>query len=150
MRFVSASQTAPLRLLSGDLAASGFTAMGVIMNGSQVMMGATDFAKATGTHVVNAIYYVDFADSDEYGGWFRSSSSIGVKASLALLPDQSKMTIVAPNYKSARSRWRTLWRWAATSSTARTRQAGPKRPDRRWRTSSDCWVAWGTKQQQAG
>ncbi|MBY8822850.1 hypothetical protein [Sphingomonas colocasiae] len=99
--FVSAAQTAPLKLVTGDVAASGFGAMGLIMNGTQVMNGATTYAKETGVNVVNAIYYVDFADSDEYGGWFRSTSAVSVKGSLALLPDQSKLTVVGPNYKSA-------------------------------------------------
>lgn len=99
--FVSASQTAPLKLVTGDVVASGFGAMGLIMSGTQVMNGATTYAKETGVNVVNAIYYVDFADSDEYGGWFRSSSAVSVKGSLALLPDQSKLTVVGPNYQSA-------------------------------------------------
>lgn len=98
--FLSAPQTAPLRVIAGDAAVSGLSAMGLIMNGSQISMGASDFAKTHGVHVVNAIYYVDFADSDEYGGWFRSSSAVSVKASLALLPDQSKLSVIGPNYKS--------------------------------------------------
>lgn len=98
--FVSAPQTAPLRMITGDAAVGGLSAMGLIMTGSQVSLGASDFAKAQGVHVVNAIYYVDFADSEEYGGWFRNTSAVSVKASLALLPDQSKLSVVGPNYKS--------------------------------------------------
>ncbi len=101
VRFVAAQQTAPLRLNMGDTVTTGFSAMGAIMNGTQVMNGLTAFAKESGANVVNVIYYVDFADAEEYGGWFRSSSAVSVKGSLALLPDQSKMTVVAPNYKSA-------------------------------------------------
>lgn len=99
--FVSASQTAPLKLVTGDVVAGGLSAMSLIMNGTQVMGGATTYAKDSGVNVVNAIYYVDFADSDEYGGWFRSTSAVNVKGSLALLPDQSKLTVIGPNYKSA-------------------------------------------------
>jgi hypothetical protein len=98
--FVSAPQTAPLRMFTGDAFVSGFAAMGQIMAGSQVVGAATDFAKAQGTHVVNIVYYVDFADADEYGGWFRNSSAVSVKASLALLPDQSKLSVIGPGYKS--------------------------------------------------
>lgn len=98
--FLSASQTAPLRFQTGDIMASGFGAMGLIMAGTQSLNAFTAHAKATGVHVVNVIYYVDFADSDEYGGWFRSSSAVNVKGSLALLPDQSKLTVIGPNYKS--------------------------------------------------
>jgi hypothetical protein len=99
--FVSSSQTAPLRLVAGDVVAGGLSAMGMIMNGTQVVGGASTFAKDTGTNVINVIYYVDFADSDEYGGWFRNSSAVSVKGSLALLPDQSKLSVIGPNYKSA-------------------------------------------------
>lgn len=99
--FVSASQTAPLRLHAGDVMAGGLSAMGLMMSGSQVTMGASDFAKTAGVHVVNAVYYVDFADSDEYGGWFRSSSAVKVSASLAMLPDQTKLSVLGPNDKSA-------------------------------------------------
>lgn len=99
--FVSAEKTAPLRMLAGDIVASGFSAMGMIMNGSQVAMGLSDYAKTSGVRVVNAIYYVDFADSEEYGGWFRSSSAVKVKGSLALLPDQTKMSVIGPNYKTS-------------------------------------------------
>ncbi len=100
VQFVSAAKTAPLRMYPTDVAASGFGAMGMIMAGNQVAMGASDYAKASGVRVVNAIYYVDFADSDEYGGWFRSSSAVKVKGSLAMLPDQTRLSVVGPNYKT--------------------------------------------------
>lgn len=99
--FVSASQTAPLRLMPGDVAASGFGAMGLIMSGSQAMGAFTNYAKASGTRVLNVVYYLDFAKSDEYGGWFRSSSAVGVSGSLAMMQDQSKLSLVGPNYKTA-------------------------------------------------
>lgn len=98
--FVSATQTAPLRLMPGDVMASGFGAMGLIMSGNQVMNALTAYAKDSGTRVVNVIYYIDFADAEEYGGWFRSSSAVNVRGSLAMLPDQSKLTVIGPNYKS--------------------------------------------------
>ncbi len=97
--FVSASATAPLRMMMGDTVATGFGAFGA-MGGMGVQMAQTEFAKANGVSVVNAIYYVDFADSDEYGGWFRSSSAVKVKGSLAMLPDQTKITVVGPKYKN--------------------------------------------------
>ncbi len=49
--------------------------------------------------VVNVIYYIDFANSEEYGGWFRTSSAIRVNGSLALIPDYSKVTVIGPDYK---------------------------------------------------
>jgi hypothetical protein len=97
---VGASQTGPLRLMAGDVVAGGFGAMGMAMSGNQAANAFTAYAKANGTRVVNAIYYVDFADSEEYGGWFRSSSAVKVKGSLALLPVQTKVTVIGPDYKS--------------------------------------------------
>lgn len=98
--FVGATQTGPLRLLAGDVVASGFGAMGLIMSGTQVTGAHTNFAKDSGTRVINVVYYVDFAESEEYGGWFRSSSAVKVNGSLALMPDQSKVSVIGPNYKS--------------------------------------------------
>lgn len=98
--FVSASQTQPLRLMAGDVAASGFGAMGIIMAGTQASGAFTNYAKDTGSRVVNVVYYLDFAKSDEYGGWFRNSSAVQVEGSLAMMPDQSKLTVIGPNYKS--------------------------------------------------
>lgn len=99
--FVSASQTAPLRLLAGDVAASGFGAMGIIMSGTQAAGAFTNYAKENDTRVLNVVYYLDFAKSEEYGGWFRSSSAVSVTGSLAMMPDQSKLSLIGPNYKSA-------------------------------------------------
>lgn len=99
--FVSASQTAPLRLLAGDVVASGFGAMGLIMSGTQTMGAFTAYAKDNDTRVVNVVYYLDFAKSDEYGGWFRSSSAVSVSGSLAMMADQSKLSLIGANYKSA-------------------------------------------------
>jgi hypothetical protein len=99
--FVGASQTGPLRFMTGDVAVGGFGAMGMAMAGNQALNAFTAYAKANGVHVVNAIYYVDFADSDEYGGWFRSSSAVKVKGSLALLADQSKLRVIGPDSKFA-------------------------------------------------
>lgn len=99
--FVSASQTAPLRILIGDIVASGFGAMGIIASGAQVNGAFTTYAKENDTKVVNVVYYLDFAKSDEYGGWFRSSSAVNVSGSLAMMQDQSKLSLIAPNYKSA-------------------------------------------------
>ncbi len=98
--FVSATQSAPLRLMPGDVAASGFGAMGIIMSGSQAMNAFTAYAKETDSKVINVVYYLDFAKSDEYGGWFRSSSAVNVEGSLAMMPDQSKLSVVGANYKS--------------------------------------------------
>lgn len=98
--FIAASQTAPLRLMPGDVAASGFGAMGLIMSGSQAALGFSNYAKDTGTRVVNVVYYLDFAKSEEYGGWFRNSSAVNVEGGLAMMETQSKLSIIGPNNKT--------------------------------------------------
>lgn len=99
--FVSASQTAPLRMMVGDIYSTGFGAMGIMMSGTRVMNAMTAYAKDSGSRIVNVVYYIDFANSEEYGGWFRNSSAVQVNGGLALMPEQSKLTVVGPNYKSA-------------------------------------------------
>jgi hypothetical protein len=98
--FVGATQTQPLRLLTGDVMASGLGAMGLIMNGTQAMNGFTAYAKETGVRVVNVVYYLDFAKSEEYGGWFRNSSAVNVDGGLAIMAEQSKLSVIGPNYKA--------------------------------------------------
>lgn len=99
--FIGASQTQPLRLLAGDVAASGFGAMGLIMNGVQAAQGFAAYAKDSGARVLNVVYYLDFAKSEEYGGWFRNSSAVSVEGGLAMMEDQSKLSIIGANSKSA-------------------------------------------------
>ncbi|MEJ5976114.1 hypothetical protein WG901_05685 [Novosphingobium sp. PS1R-30] len=98
--FIGASQTQPLRLLIGDVAASGFGAMGMIMSGSQAAQGFAAYVKDTDTRVVNVVYYLDFAKSEEYGGWFRNSSAVQVEGGLAMMETQSKLSIIGPNNKT--------------------------------------------------
>lgn len=97
---VSASQTGPLRLLNGDYQPSGFGGIGAAMGAYRSTTAMQTYATASGTSVVNVIYYIDFADSDEYGGAWSSTSSVRVNGSLALLPVNSKVTVIGPNYKS--------------------------------------------------
>lgn len=99
--FVSASQTAPLRLMVGDVASTGFGAMGVIMAGTQAAGAFSNYARETDSRVLNVVYYLDFAKSDEYGGWFRNTSAVNVDGSLAMMPDYSKLSLIGPNYKTA-------------------------------------------------
>lgn len=97
---VGASQSAPLRIMPGDVMAGGFGAIGMNIASGRVLGAQSTYAKETGTRVINVIYYIDFANSEEYGGWFRSSSAVKVNGSLALIPDYSKLTVVAPDYKT--------------------------------------------------
>lgn len=95
--FVPAEQ-GQLFLFPGDVMNSGLGAIGANMASMQSQMGAAAFAKARGQGVVNILYLVDFADADKYGGWFRSSSAVKVKAGLAIAPG-SKLTLIAPSGK---------------------------------------------------
>jgi hypothetical protein len=97
---VGASQTSPLRIMPGDVMVGGFGAIGMNMAAGRVQGAQSTFAKETGTRVINVIYYIDFATSEEYGGWFRSSSAVKVNGSLALIPDYSKVTVVGADYKT--------------------------------------------------
>lgn len=96
---VGASQTAPLRIMPGDVMVGGFGAIGMNMAAGRVQTAFSNYAKANDARVINVIYYIDFANSEEYGGWFRSSSAIKVNGSLALMPDYSKVTVIGPDYK---------------------------------------------------
>jgi len=96
---VGASQTAPLRIMPGDVMAGGFGAIGMNIAAGRVQTAFSNYAKANEARVVNVIYYIDFANSEEYGGWFRTSSAIKVNGSLALIPDYSKVTVIGPDYQ---------------------------------------------------
>jgi hypothetical protein len=96
-RFFPASATAPWRMISGDIAVGMSTSMAVGQGGVAV----SQYANETGIPVVNIVYVVDFADADEYGGAFAFSSAVKVNSSIALLPLYSKLTLVAPKYKTA-------------------------------------------------
>lgn len=97
---VGASQTAPLRIMPGDVMVGGFGAIGMNMAAGRVLNAQSIYAKETGTRVINVIYYIDFANSEEYGGWFRTTSAVQVNGSLALIPDYSKLTVVGADYKT--------------------------------------------------
>ena len=83
----------------GDVLVGGFGAIGAGMAQGQAQMGTANFAKSAGKGVVNVLYLIDFADSEKYGGWFRSSSAVKVKAGLAIAPGASRLTFFAPSGK---------------------------------------------------
>jgi hypothetical protein len=58
------------------------------------MTGAAKFGKETGIKVISAVYVLDFANADAYGGWARSSSSITVGQGLTVVPDYTKISII--------------------------------------------------------
>jgi len=64
-------------------------------------MGAQNFARQSGQAVVNAVYVVDFAQADAYGGAFAYSSRVDVAAGLSLTPEASRVFAYAPNGRVA-------------------------------------------------
>ncbi len=88
-----------LVLYPGDVMAGGLGAIGMNMAAGQAQMGATNYAKSAGKSVVNILYLIDFADAEKYGGWFRSSSAVKVKAGLAVAPGSSRLTLFSPGGK---------------------------------------------------
>lgn len=63
-------------------------------------MAAKTFAKSSGQSVINALLLVDFANAESYGGWFRNTSAVNVKSSLAAFPEVSQLTVFAPGGKT--------------------------------------------------
>lgn len=96
-RFFPANATGPWRMTMGDVAAGISTSMAVGQGGVAV----SQYASESGLPVLNIVYIVDFADADEYGGAFAFSSAVKVNSSIALLPVYSRLTMIAPKYKSA-------------------------------------------------
>lgn len=86
------------REVLGQISAPGFSGNQAAVG---ISMGGTAHARATGQAVINAFYIVDFANAETYGGWFRNSSAVSVKAGLAVMPDVSKLFVYAPNGRVA-------------------------------------------------
>lgn len=61
---------------------------------SNPAVGASEFANKTGKKVIHAVYVVDFANSDKYGSWATSSSTVNVGQGLSVIPDISKISII--------------------------------------------------------
>lgn len=90
---VGASQTGPLRMLPGDVVRGGFGAYGNVLNGGRVLTAQQGYAKASGVRVIDVVYMVNFASAKEYASW--NFAKVKTKASMALLPEQTKVTVVA-------------------------------------------------------
>lgn len=82
------------REVLGQISAPGFSGNRSAIG---ISMGGTQFARTSGQAVVNAFYIVDFASAETYGGWFRNSSAVNIQASLAIVPEASKIFVYAPN-----------------------------------------------------
>lgn len=82
----------------GQISAPGFSG-----NRSAILISMTgaQHARSSRQGIVNVFYIVDFASAETYGGWFRNSSAVNVKAGLALTPEASKVFVYAPNGRVA-------------------------------------------------
>jgi hypothetical protein len=97
--YFAPTELGQLVLYPGDVLVGGLGAIGAGMAQGQAQLGTTNFAKSSGKAVVNVLYLIDFADSEKYGGWFRSSSAVKVKAGLAVAPGASRLTFYGPSGK---------------------------------------------------
>lgn len=58
-------------------------------------VAAMEFAeKSEGVRVLNAVYVLDFANADSYGGSWRSTSSVSVGQGLTVVPGYSKLSLI--------------------------------------------------------
>lgn len=80
--------------------ATGFGALGGMMGAAMNNeVNAREVAKAAGVPVINVVYVVDFADTEKYGGFQRSWSSVKMTSALALAPSLSRIMAISPNGK---------------------------------------------------
>ena len=87
--FAPSAHNGNVRPFLGDIGQpSGFGALG-----ANPTMAATQFAKEKGVKVINAVYVLDFANADSYGGSWRSSSSVSVGQGVTVVPNASKVAI---------------------------------------------------------
>lgn len=86
------------REVLGQISAPGFAGNRSAIG---ISMGGASYARSSGQAVVNAFYIVDFANAETYGGWFRNSSAVSVKAGLAIVPEVSKVFAYAPSGRIA-------------------------------------------------
>src|SRR5690606_16192329 len=88
-KYFGPSKLGSLSVFAGDIAGEmgGFAF-------SSPSAGASEFANKTGKKVIHAVYVVDFANSEKYGSWATSTSTINVGQGLSVIPDSSKISIV--------------------------------------------------------
>lgn len=88
-KYFSPSSLGAMRPFLGDIGQpSGFSALG-----ANPTMAAAKFAKEKNVKVINAVYVLDFANADSYGGSWRSSSSVAVGQGVTVVPNASKIAI---------------------------------------------------------
>lgn len=87
--FVPAAFNGKMRSFMGDI--PGFTGG---FGFSNPYLGASKFAKETGTHVLSVVMVLDFANSDGYGGWGSTSSGVTVGQGMTLMPNYTKLNLI--------------------------------------------------------
>lgn len=56
--------------------------------------GAASYVKSGGPKVVSVVYVLDFANSEKYGSWATSTSSVSVGQGLTVIPEYTKITLI--------------------------------------------------------
>lgn len=97
--FYKPSQLPSMVILPGDFAATGLGAIGMNMGSISTSMGMVNHAKNTGQAVLDVVYVVDFSEVKRAGAF--SFKGINVNSGLSIIPQYSKMTVVAPAGKQA-------------------------------------------------
>ncbi|HEY1096640.1 MAG TPA: hypothetical protein VGF14_05315 [Alphaproteobacteria bacterium] len=87
--FAPSSFNGKMKVFMGDIPAlSGGFAFG------NPMTAAATIADKGGPRIIHAVYLVDFANAEGYGGWARTSSSIAVGQGLTVVPEGTKIGII--------------------------------------------------------
>lgn len=77
-----------IRSFMGDL--TGFTGGFGFAN---PFHGAAAYAKETGVKVLSVVYVLDFANSESYGNWATTTSSVTVGQGMTILPEYTKLSV---------------------------------------------------------
>ncbi len=86
-------------MLPGDITASGMSGMGLAMAAGTNQYGVSEFAKASGTAVIDVTYLIDFSQLKRPGAF--SFGGLQVNSGVAVVDDYSKLSLVAPGGKVA-------------------------------------------------
>ncbi|MDF8333938.1 hypothetical protein [Novosphingobium cyanobacteriorum] len=96
--YVKPSALPTLIMVAGDFQGSGFSSMGLAMEAGQAGMALSNYARASGSPVIDVTYLIDFSDQKRPGAF--SFGGLEVNANLSVVPGYSRMTIFGANGKT--------------------------------------------------
>ena len=85
--------------LPGDVTPSGLSGMGITMASGMTAYGMAQHAKTSGQAVIDVVYLIDFSNAKRPGAF--SFGGIKVNSGMAVVAEYSKLSVVAPNGKTA-------------------------------------------------